>query len=65
MNRRQKTPPPRSRTPAYRHALARLDAALEENTPLDNYEKIRLMRLALFADVEEYMKIHPLNLPKP
>jgi hypothetical protein len=65
MNRRKKALQHRSQSPAYRQAFERLDAALEENTPSNNYEKIRLMRLAMFADVDEYMKTHPLNLPKP
>ena len=53
MNRRQKLPQTRIKSPAYRPAFERLDAALSENTPLDNYEKIRLLRLAMFADVDE------------
>ena len=53
MNRRKKPPQHRNKAPAYHQAFERLDAALEENTPLDNTEKIRLMRLALFADVDK------------
>jgi hypothetical protein len=54
-----------SSNPAYRQAFERLDEALEENTPSNNYEKIRLMRQAMFADVEEFVKTHPIILPKP
>ena len=44
------------RDPAYRQAFERLDVALEENTPFDNTEKIRLMRQAYFADVDALEK---------
>lgn len=64
MNRRQKLPPQRIKTPAYRQALERLDAAPEKNTPWNNYEIIRLMRQAAFADVEEYGKTNPVIIPK-
>jgi hypothetical protein len=64
MNRRQKSPQPRTQAPAYRQAFERLDAALEENTPYDNYEKIRLMRLAYLADVDALEKSGKLVLPK-
>ena len=50
--------------PAYRSAFERLDLALEENTPSDNYEKIRLMRLAYFADVDALEKSGTLKLPE-
>lgn len=63
MNRRRQPPPPRSRAPAYREAFARLDAALEANTPSDNAEKIRLLRLALFADVDALQRSGNLRLP--
>ena len=49
---------------AYREAFERLDAALEKNAPWDNREKIRLMREAAFADVDEYERLHPFELPK-
>jgi UDP-N-acetyl-D-mannosaminuronate dehydrogenase len=64
MNRRQKSPQPRTQAPAYRQAFERLDAALEENTPSDNTEKIRLMRLAYFADVDELQKSGTLKIPE-
>jgi len=64
MNRRQKPwhrgPPPA----AYRPAFERLDAALEENTPCDNREKLRLMRAAYFADVDALEKSGAVVLPK-
>jgi hypothetical protein len=64
MNRRHKPPPPRSQAPAYREAFDRLDAALEANTPSGNHEKIRLMRLALFADVNALKRTGSLVIPK-
>jgi hypothetical protein len=64
MNRRQKSPPPRIKTPAYRQAFERLDAALEKNTLSDNYEKIRLMRIALFGDVDKLQASGKLVIPK-
>jgi hypothetical protein len=65
MNHHQEPLRQRSKNPAYRSAFARMDAALEENAPADNYEIIRLMRVACFADVEERMKSGNLILPKP
>ena len=41
-----------------------MDAALEENTPFDNTEKIRLMRLALFADVDKLEASGKVVIPK-
>ena len=64
MNRHRKSPQPRSQNPAYRQAFERLDEALEENTQSDNYEKIRLMRLAMFADVDKLKESGTLVIPK-
>ena len=64
MNRRQKPPQYRIQAPAYHQAFELLDAALEENSPSDNYEKIRRMRLAYFADVDAFEKSGELKLPK-
>jgi hypothetical protein len=64
MNRRQKLPRPFVRSVAYRQAFERLDAVLKENTPFDNTEKIRLMRKALFASVDELEKSGTIELPK-
>lgn len=64
MNRRPKPPPRRSQAPAYRQAFARLDEALEKNTLSDSSEKIRLMRLALFADVDALEKSGTVVLPE-
>jgi len=64
MNRRHKPPQYRTQAPAYRQAFERLDAALEENTPCDNREKIWLMRLAYFADVDALEKSGTVVLPK-
>jgi hypothetical protein len=49
---------------SYRQAFARLDEALAENTQTDNYEKIRLMRLALFADVDKLQQSGRIIIPK-
>jgi hypothetical protein len=65
MNRCQKPSQGRLQNPAHRSAFAWLDAVLAENDPFDNREKIRRMREAYFADVEEFKKTHPIILPKP
>jgi hypothetical protein len=57
MNRRQKPPLHRLKNPAYRQAFERLDAALEENTPCNNIEKIQMLRLKLFGCVPGTMEI--------
>ena len=64
MNRRQKPPRHVVRNPAYRRAFERLDHALEENTPCDNTELIRLMRKAPFADVDALAKSGKNMLPE-
>jgi hypothetical protein len=64
MSRHQKPPQHRTQAPAYRQAFERLDEALEENTPSDNSEKIRLMRLAMFADVDRLQASGRLVIPK-
>ena len=64
MSRHQKPARPIVCNPAYRQAFKRLDEALEENTPSDNSEKIRLMREAYFADMDEFQKSGRLVLPK-
>lgn len=52
MRRHQNHSRRRVRDPAYREVFQRLDVVLAENTRSDNTEKIRLLRLALFADVD-------------
>ena len=64
MNRHQKRPRMVVRSPAYRQAFERLDEALEENTPWNNYEKIRLMRLAAFASVDALQKSGRIKIPE-
>ena len=64
MNRRAKPPPHRPRNPAYREAFARLDEALANNTQPDNAETIRLMRLAMFADVDALQESGTVELPE-
>ena len=64
MNRRQKLPPHPVKNQAYRQVFERLDAALEENTKLDNTEMIRRMRLAYFADVDALQQSGKVVLPK-
>jgi hypothetical protein len=53
--------------PKIRHIIthfARLDGVLAENTLSNNCEKIRLMRLAMFADVDRLQASGTLVLPK-
>lgn len=64
LKHRQQRPHRPVHSAPYRQAFERLDAALEENTPLNNFEKIRLMRLAAFADVDAYQKSGMLKLPE-
>jgi hypothetical protein len=64
MSRRQEPAPRRSQAPAYREAFARLDRALEQNTPSDNVNKIRLLRLALFGDVDRLQASGTVKLPE-
>jgi hypothetical protein len=64
MNHRQKPLQPRMKNPAYRPAFERLDGALEENVASDNFEKIRLLRLAMFGDVDRLQASGQLVLPK-
>jgi hypothetical protein len=64
MNRRHKSPQHRCHAPAWRQAFERLDEALEENTPSDNSENIRLMRQAYFADVDRLQRSGKIEIPK-
>jgi len=64
MNRHQKQPNLKVRTAAYRQAFQRLDESLEENTAFDNREKIRLMRQAYFASVNDLEKSGRIKIPK-
>jgi hypothetical protein len=63
MNQRRQSPFQRIKTPAYQQVFERLDAALEENTKVDNYERIRRMRAAYFADVDALEKSGTVILP--
>ena len=64
MNRRQKPFQPRIKNPAYRPAFERLDAALAENTPGNNIEKIRRLRIAMFGDVDALEKSGKIKIPE-
>jgi len=64
VNRHHKQPYLKVRNSAYRQAFERLDAALEENSPSDNSEKIRFMRQAYFADVDKLQKSGRIKIPK-
>jgi len=64
MNRRPKHPRPVVRNRAWRQAFQRLDEALARNSGFSNAETIRLMRLAMFADVDELRKSGRIKLPK-
>lgn len=64
MNRHSNTPPLRPKNPAYRQAFERLDAALEENTKVNNAELIRQMRAEYFADVDELAKSGAVKIPE-
>ena len=64
MNRRQKPFQPRIKNPAYRPAFERLDAALAENRPCNNIEKIRRLRIAMFGDVDALEKSGKIKIPE-
>ena len=64
MNRHQKHSPQIVRNPAYRQVFQRLDEALAVNTRTDNVEKIRLMRRAMFADVDKLQQSGQIKIPK-
>ena len=64
MNRFPKHPRLFVHSPNYRQAFQRLDEALEANTPSDNSEKIRLMRLALFGDVIKLEQSGRIKIPE-
>ena len=55
---------PITRRPAYRRAIQALSDALEQNTEHPNVEKIRLMRIAMFADVDALEESGDIQLPK-
>lgn len=65
MNHRQTNQSlPITHRPAYRRAIQELDEALEQNTEHPNIEKIRLMRIAMFADVDALEESGDIQLPK-
>lgn len=59
-----KPQPQRIKTPAYRQAFERLDEALEKNTVSDNSHKIRLLRLAMFGDVDKLQSSGMVEIPE-
>jgi len=64
MNHRPQLSSRRPKNAAYRQAFERLDESLEQNTQSDNSEKIRLLRMAAFSDVDAYQKSGTLKIPK-
>ncbi len=64
MKHRPPRPPTRDSASAYRAAFARLDQRLEDNTQPCYAERIRLMRLAAFADVDAFIASGELVLPQ-
>jgi hypothetical protein len=64
VNHRPKPAPHRPRNAAYREAFARLDEALAKNTQPDNARTIRLLRLAMFADVDALQESGTVKLPE-
>ena len=64
MNRHRKFHIPVVRDPAWRQAFQRLDESLARNDGGSNAERIRLMRMAMFADVDELEKSGTIKLPK-
>lgn len=64
MSRHQRPAPARRVPPAFRQAFERLDAVLAANTNPDNTAKIRLLRLALFGDVDRLQQSDPVKIPE-
>jgi hypothetical protein len=64
MNRHQKPPRLVVRDPAHRKAFQRLDESLEKNSGSSNAEKIKLLRQAMFADIDDLDKSGTVKLPK-
>jgi hypothetical protein len=64
MNRHHKQPQMTVRNPTYRQAFQRLDESLVVNAQSDNFEKIQLMRLALFGDVVKLQQSGTVKIPK-
>ena len=53
-----------TRNPIYSRAIQTLNDALEQNTEHPNVEKIRLLRIALFGDVEKLDQSGAVVIPK-
>lgn len=65
MNHHRKDPSASiTRHPAYRRALQSLNEAIEQNTEHPNVEKIRLMRIAMFSDIEDLEQSDTVALPQ-
>ena len=64
MNHRQKPSQSRIKNPAYCQAFERLDEALEQNTPHDNSDKIRLLRMAMFGGVDKLQASGTVVIPE-
>lgn len=64
MNRHRRASQSQSEPPSFRRAFARLDEALDKNTEPDNAWKIRLMRMALFGDVERLEQSGTVKIPE-
>jgi tetrahydromethanopterin S-methyltransferase subunit G len=64
MNRFPKYPRLFVHSPNYREAFHRLDESLEKNSGFSNAERIRLMRRAMFADVDALQKSGQIKIPK-
>lgn len=64
MNRNRTVARPVIRNSAYRQAFERLDEVLEENTQTDNRETIRLMRMAMFGDVDKLQESGAVVIPQ-
>ena len=64
MNRTRKSPQMRIKNPAYRQAFEWPDEVLEKNTVSDNSHKIRLLRMALFGDVDKLQASGTVKIPE-
>jgi hypothetical protein len=48
----------------WRQAIQQLEDAIEQNSEHPNVEKIRLMRIAMFGDIDAMEKSGDIQLPK-
>jgi hypothetical protein len=64
MNQGQKSSRSLIKNPAYREAFERLDEALVHRSGGSNFERIQMVRRALFGDVDKLQESETVKIPK-